>query len=160
MQATLNGFAPDWASTEIKLNVHGATLVEAEDVQGITCSDAVEVGTQRGRGGKKKARGTGQVSNEATLTLYRSGHRAMVRALMAAAPEENGAKRIGLVTFDIFYQHTPPGESTIDLVKLMGCRLIGRSFSGTEGTDLDMVEWPLDIMRLVEVIDGVEVVLL
>jgi hypothetical protein len=160
MTPTLNGFTPDWASCEIKMNVYGASVVEAEDVQGITCSDTLEMGTQRGRGGAKKARGIGQVDNEASLTLYRSGHAAMTRALMAAAPTSNGQKQIGKVAFDIFYQHTPPGESGIFLVKILGCRLAGRSFSLSEGTDLEVVEWPLNIMSLVEVIDDVEVVLL
>lgn len=160
MTPTLNGYVPDWASAEIKLNVYDGSVVESEDVQAITLSDTVEIGTQRGRGGRKKARGVGQADNEASITFYRSGHQAMMRALMAVAPELNGQKQVGLVGFDVFYQHTPPGESGIYLVKILGARLVGRSFSGTEGTDLDMVEWPLNIMSLVEVIDGTEVVLL
>lgn len=164
MTPTFNGNVPDWASAEIVLNVPGGATLDDLDIQGITCADSVEIGIQRGKGGGKKARGVGQADHEASLTLYRTGHLAMSRALMAAAEGagfiSNGAIQIGLVSFDIYYKHTPPGSSEIFLVKVLGCRLVGREFAGTEGTDLDMVTWPLNVMRIVEIIDGKEVVLL
>jgi hypothetical protein len=160
MFPTLNGYSPDWATAEIVLNIPGGLTIEDADVQAITCSDSLDIGTQRGKGGRKKGRGVGQVDNEASMTLYRTGHRTMTRAIMAAAPSTNGQKQLSLVSFDLLYKHTPPGESGIFLVKILGCRLAGRTFSGTEGAELEMVEWPLNIMSIVEVIDGVEVVLL
>lgn len=160
MYPTLNATVPDWASASIVMNVYDGAVVDSEDIKGITCSDSIEFGVQRGKGGKKRARGTGQLDNEASLSLYRTGHQALTRALMAVAPVSNGQRQTGLVGFDIFYQHTPPGSSEIYLVKILGCRRAGREFSGAEGPDVEVVEWPLNIMSIVEVIDGVEVVLL
>jgi hypothetical protein len=161
---TLNGIAPDWACADIVLNVPGGATLEDFDVHDISCSDSLEIGKQRGKGGKKKARGMGQADHEASMTLYRSGGRMLTLAIGAAAEAagfvSNGQIQIGLVAFDIFYKHTPPGQSGIYLVKVMGCRLTGREFGGSEGADLDMVTCPLDPMSIVEVIDGKEYVLL
>lgn len=164
MAATFNGYSPDWASAEIVLNVPGGATLDDLDIQAFNCSDSVEIGIQRGKGGRKKARGVGQADHEASVTLYRSGARQMTRALKAAAKAagfvNEGQIQIGLVSFDFFYKHTPPGSSDIFLVKALGCRLVGREFSGTEGSDLDMVTCPLNVMQIVEIDEGEEVVLL
>lgn len=162
MNPTLNGYSPDWSSAEIVLNVPGGATLDDFDVQAITCSTSVEIGIQRGKGGQKKARGVGVADHEGSLTLYRSGYRALVRALKANAPTNSaGQKQIGLVHFDIFYKHTPPGSAEIfGPIKLLGLRMSGQEFSGAEGSDLEMVTVPLNVMSIVEVIDGEEVVLL
>lgn len=158
---TLNGVAPSWADIEIAIPLYGGPTVKTSDIAALTCSDSVEFGTVRGTsGGRKQKRTTGQEDNEASLTLYRPGHQVLMRALMQLAPTKNGQKKVGLVGFDIIVQHTPPGDTEIYCVKILGCRLAGREFNFAEGTDADQVSVPISCMQIVEVIDGQEVALL
>ncbi len=145
---TLNDVAPSWADVKIDIPVYGGATVQTSDIAAIKWSDKVEVGTVRGTsGGRKKARTTGQYDAEATLTLYKAGWRTLREAL-----QSKNAK-ISLVAFDVIVQHTPPGDSAIHKVKIVGCRVLGRSGESTEGTDPEKIEVPLSVMLIEE--DGV-----
>lgn len=155
----LDGIAPSWADIIVKATPKGAALIDIKDIAAINTGTTVEVGEQRGAsGGRVIKRTTGSVSYEASITLYRSGYQKLVRGLMAIAPTRGNQKVISLAHFGIQVQHTPPGDIEIYEYRLKGCRILGRSLNGAEGTDADQVEVPLSVIEIVDMIDGVEVV--
>lgn len=158
---TLNGIAPSWADIATSYTIYGGKLVEMRDFSDLSWSDTVEVGEQRGAsGGRVMKRTAGAKSSEAACTMYRSGYRQLVKALMEKAPLRGNQRQISLVGFDILIQHTPVGETEIYVTKLKGCRLLGRSYSTSEGSDADKLEVTLNPLEIADIVDGVEVVLL
>lgn len=156
---TLNEVEPSWADARITIPIYSGPTVSTPDIAGIKISDKVDVGIVRGTsGGKKRKRTTGQLDNDASITFYMSGWKLHRDALASVAPlNAAGKKQISLVAFDILYQYTPPGSTGIFTIKVVGCRVVGRSFDGAEGPDAQKVEIPLNIMDIEE--DG-DVVLL
>jgi hypothetical protein len=158
----LDGVAPSWADIIIRATPDGAPLIDIKDIAAINTNSVVEVGEQRGAsGGRVVRRTTGQVSYEASMTLYRSGYQKLVRGLKAAA-ESAGLLRgnqvlISLVHFGIQVQHTPFNDVEIYEYRIKGCRLLGRDLNGAEGTDADQVEVALSPLEIVDMIDGKEI---
>lgn len=145
---TLNEVAPSWADVRIAIPVYDGPMVTTNDIAAMKWSDKVDVGLVRGtNGGRKSKRTTGQLDNDASITFYKEGWRVLRRALATKN------KRISLVGFDILIQHTPPGESGIFTVSILGCRVIGRTSDMAEGADADKIEIPLNTMSIEE--DGV-----
>jgi len=105
-------------------------------------------------------RTTGQGSQEASMTVYRSGFRKLLKSLMAKAPTRGNQLVIGVVAFDVLIQHTPPGETEIYTTKLKGCRYLGDSDDMKEGADADKLDITLNPIEIVQIINGQEVVLL
>jgi hypothetical protein len=158
---SINDIAPSWADIQTTFTVGGGDALDMMDIAGIKWSRKVEVGEQRGAsGGRVMARTTGQGSQEASATLYRSGLRKLLKSLMAKAPSRGNQKVIGVVAFDILIQHTPPGETEIYTVKIKGCRYLGDSDDMKEGNEADKVEVTLNPIEIVQIIDGQEVVLI
>ncbi len=158
---SLNDIEPSWADIAVTFAVFEGALLETADIAGLKWSRKVEVGERRGAsGGRVMARTTGQGSQEASVTLYRSGLRRLIKGLMEKAPTRGNQVRIGLVAFDIMIQHTPPGETEIYQVKIKGCRYLGDADDMKEGTDADKVEVTLNPIEIVNIIDGKEVVLI
>ncbi len=142
---SLNEVEPSWADVQIKFPLYGGPVVKTNDIESIKWSDKVDVGVTRGTsGGRKLKTTTGQYDCDGTVTFYKSGWKTMRQALAAVNP------RMTLARFDILIQHTPPGSSTIHTVKLMGCRVTGRSSDSKEGTDAEKVECSLSVMRIEE----------
>lgn len=158
---SLNDIEPSWADIATTFTVIGGDLLEMADIAGLKWSRKVEVGERRGAsGGRVMARTTGSGSQEASATLYRSGLRKLIRALMKQAPTRGNQVQIGLVAFDIMIQHTPPGETEIYQTKIKGCRYLGDADDMKEGNDADKVEVTLNPIEVVQIIDGKEVVLI
>jgi len=158
---TVDGISPSWADIQATFTVTGGDLLQMSDIAGIKWSRKVEVGEQRGTsGGRVMARTTGQVSYEASATLYRSGLRKLQKALVKKAPTRGNEAVIGVVAFDLLVQHTPPGETEIYTTKIVGCRYLGDSDDMKEGTESDKVEVTLNPIRIVNILDGKEVSLL
>jgi len=108
----------------------------------------VEVGVVRGTsGGRKRKRTTGQADSECTVTFYKTGWKRFRTVLAAKNP------KISLVGFDILIQHTPPGSTEIHNVKIVGCRVLGRSADMAEGADPDKIEVTVNPMLIEE--DGI-----
>lgn len=150
---SLNGVEPSYADIRLQFPIHdGAIYKPGPAVAGVNWSDTVEVGDAPGaNGGRKWRRTTGVYSCEASVTLYRSGWKAFVQEL------KQRSTRLSLVGFDLVIQHTPPvetGDTTIYTVKILGCRLTGRSLSHAEGTDPDKIELTLNPMRIEELEAG------
>lgn len=158
---TLNDIAPSWADVVTTITVHEGSLIDTIDYSAINWGSTVEIGEQRGAsGGRVMKRTTGNKSDEASATYYRSGLRKLLRGLMASAPTRGNQKLVSLAHFDILIQHTPPGEDDIYVTKIKGCRLTGLTSAMTEGPDADQIELTLNPVEVVQIIDGVEVVLL
>lgn len=158
---SLNDIEPSWADIKATFTVFDGDVLEMVDFASIKFGDKVEVGDRRGAsGGRRMARTTGSRSEEASASLYRSGHRRLVKSLASKAPTRGNQKLISLVGFDILIQHTPPGEVEIYTVKIKGCRLLGRDFDFKEGNDADQVAIALNPIEIVEIIDGSEIVLI
>lgn len=157
----LDGIAPSWADVQISCSIYDGALLEVKDIQAINTSRTVEIGKQRGAsGGRTKRRTVGQSDEEASMTLYRTGHKALIRALASVAPVRGNERLISLVHFDIQYQYSPPGSVEIYERKILGCRVIGDTMNDTEGSDPQVVEVPLSVIKIVDVEDGVEIVLI
>ncbi len=149
---TLNEVEPSWADVTITIALYNGPTVSTPDIAGIKISDKVDIGIVRGTsGGKKRKRTTGQLDNDASITFYQSGWVLHRDALASVAPVNvAGQRQISLVGFDIMYQFTPPGSTKIFSLKVVGCRVVGRSFEGAEGPDAQKIEIPLNIMDIEE----------
>ncbi len=106
-------------------------------------------------------RTTGSVSNEASITFYRSGLQKLLRELAKFAPTRaNGQKVLSLVHFGVQVQHTPLGDVEIYDRRWKGVRILGDTHDNAEGTDADTIEVPVSVIEIVDIIDGQEIVLL
>jgi hypothetical protein len=160
---SLNDIEPSWADISVtaQINGIGVGLIQMADISAIKWSRKNEVGQKRGAsGGRVISQTTGQGSQEATWTLYRSGKRNLIRALAQVAPRRGNQARISLVSFDVVIQHTPPGSFDIFEAWLKGCRYLGDSDDNKEGFDPDKVEITLNPVEIADVVDGLEIVLL
>jgi hypothetical protein len=158
---SLIDFADSWASAKFAITPYGSAVLDNADLSAISHSGTVEVGVQKS-GGRVKARTQGDVTYEASATFYRRGLLKFVRAIKDAAPDyaiRDGRVHMSLVGFDVDIHHSPPGQAEISHVRIKGCRLLGYSDAMTEGPDADQVELTLNPIEVVQVIDGVEVLL-
>lgn len=158
----LDGVAPSWADIVVNVTPFGAPLIKMIDIQSINTSRTVEVGYQRGASGGRKLRSTtGSADEEASMTLYASGFDQLVTNLSDVAPTRGNEYLISLVRFNIQLMWTPPGTTAIKERVLEGCRVIGDTLNDTEGSDATVVEVPLSVMRIVDVLpNGRRVVML
>lgn len=155
----IDGIAPSWADVVVKISPTGAALIEMKDIKSVNSSRSVEVGTQKG-GGRVMKRTTGDSSQEASMTLYYDGYIKLLRGIKGLAPLRGNTRLVSLVTFDIQVQYTPPGSVEIFDRRWKGCRIIGDTANGAEGTDANEVEVPLSVIEIVDIVDGEEVALL
>jgi len=156
---SINDIEPSWADISATFCVDGGQALNTIDFAAIKTSRKGEVGERKGPGGRTMARTSGDAKNEASVVLYRSSLRRLIRALMAKAPTRGNQVIIGLVTFDILICHTPPGETEIYKRKIKGCRYMGESIDDKEGNDADKIEVSLSVAEIVDIIDDKEVVL-
>jgi len=161
----LDGDAPSFADIAVKAQLGAGLLsgplIDIRDIAAISTATTVEIGDQRGAsGGRVLRRTTGSVSYEASLTLYRSGYQNLIKALGLIAPLRNGQRVLSVVPFQIVVQHTPSWSTEIYEYRLEGVRLAGRTMNGAEGPDADQVEVPINVLQIVDVVLGVEHVML
>ncbi len=158
---TLNGTAVSWSEIEIIANVSGGGSFPDLDWKTLDHEEKIDRTFQRGQGGRIKAKTTGQLTPAASGSLYRSGLRELVRAVKAVAPQDAaGRYQVSKVRFDLVINHSYTDDTEIYCVKLLGCSLDKKSFKHAEGADADLVDVDLNPMRIIEMIDGDEVVLL
>jgi hypothetical protein len=158
---TLNGIAPSWAECEIVMNVDGGGSVPDIDWKNLDYEDKIDRAIQRGPGGRPKSKTTGQSTSTGSGTLYRSGYDALIAALIAVAPVDS-ANRVQLskARFDLVVTHSYEADAKIYTVKLLGCSLDKRGAKHGEGIEADTIDVDLSPMKIVEMINGREVVLL
>ncbi|HEX5046715.1 MAG TPA: hypothetical protein VFX89_06300 [Gammaproteobacteria bacterium] len=156
-----NGFAVSWADLEAKISPDGGDLFSIDDIAAFHTGRTVEVGEQRGRtGGRVKKHTLGAGSQEASVTFYRDGYQKFLRKLAALAPMRGNQAVLTAVVFTIDFKHTPLNDDEIYQRIVRGCRVIGDTIDGAEGTDADQIEVPLLCKEIVDMIDGKEVVLI
>lgn len=162
---SVNGIDPSWSDIQITFNVTDGVSLTIDDIAGVKATRKVDVAVSRGAsGGRPKRRTTGSVEYDASLNLYRSGRRKLIKALIPIA-ESLGHVRgnqtlIALVTFDVLIQHTPPGETEIYSRKVKGARYLGDTDDMKEGNEADQQEVPLSVIEIVDIIDGKEIALI
>lgn len=160
----LDGIAPSWA--DLKLTVtgyNGGRTIETKDISAFSTGATIEIGEQRGTGGKLRRRTRGQATYECSMTLYLAGWIEFCKMLKEVAPVEQGRRKLSLAHFDCFEQFILPATSddeTIYQTKVLGCRIAGRAKNLAEGTDAAAVEVPISIVEVVDIIDGEECVLI
>jgi hypothetical protein len=158
---SLNDNEPSWADIATTFTVSKGPLLAMSSIAGLKWGRKVDTGARRGAsGGRVTARTTGEGSQTASASLYRSGMRQLLKGLMTQAPKRGDQLLIGLVAFDILIQHTPPGESEIYQVKIKGCRYLEDADDMKEGADPDKIDITLNPMEIVNIINGIEVVLI
>lgn len=166
MFESINGRAVGWAELKGTINVAGGIALPTLDVKSITHESTVERGEKRGAGGGNvRGRTTGQLSNTASATFYRDGFRSLKKALAAAAALSgavnlDGHVQLSKVTFDYVVTHDWVDDPEIYCIKLLGCHLDKESGKHEEGTDPETVDVDLNPLRIVEIVDGIETVLL
>ncbi len=162
MLSTLNGESPSWADIETTIAIPGGQTLQTIDYKSIDWDSDVKEGEQRGASGGRKMKGTtGEKTDGASAVFYKSGMKALKRALMAVAPKDSaGRPKLSLVRFNIVVKHSVGDDPDIHVVKLLGCRLLKNAEKHAEGTDPNTVECTLNPLEIVEVIDGVDTVLL
>lgn len=158
---TLNETPVSWSEIEIVANVSGGGSFPDIDFKSLDCESKVDRGFQRGQGGHVKSKTTGMLTDTASASLYRSGLRALVRALGAVAPQDAaGRYQLSKVRFDLIVNHSFADDSDIHCLKILGCSLDKTTFKMAEGADADVVDVDLNPIRIIEVVDGKEMVLL
>ena len=156
-----NENACSWADMTLKLSGDGLEALDIKDISAVNTGVSMEFGVQKA-GGRPMRRTTGEVSYEASLTMYRSGYLNLLRTIKNASSAETRGdiKLLSLVTFDLIFLHSVPGDDNIYKVEIKGCRLAGRTLNGAEGTDADQVEVPLNPMEIIDTVDGERVAFL
>lgn len=155
---SLNDFEPGWADVTCKASIDKGKLLDMEDMAALKWSRKVDVGMRKRRG-RPFARTYGSSGFEASMTLYRGCRRKFIEGLMEKAPTRGDEVLIGLVSFDLVIQHSPIGAAKIDIVKILGCRYLGDANDLKEGDDPDQLEITLNPLKIVEVINGKNVLL-
>lgn len=155
----LDGISPSWADVICRCSAPGAPLLEMKDIKAINTNCTIEIGEQRA-GGRLKKRTTGSSKHEASLTVYRNAWNEWLRNNGSLMYTRGNQRIYGLLHFGIQVQHTPPGSVEIFEYRIKGCRVTGRTLNGSEGNDADVVEIPLSPAEIVDVLDGIEYVIL
>lgn len=159
----LDGIVPSWADVIVKASPVGAPLIDMVDIKSIDTGTELEIGEQRGAsGGRVLKRTTGSGKQTAKMVLYSSGFVKFLRGLKGIAPSRKGGaqKVIGLAHFGLQIQFTPIGSVEIYETRIKGCRYTGRGLNAAEGTDAQTVDVGLNPIEIVDMIDGIECVLI
>lgn len=157
----LDGVEPSFADIAIRVKPDGGSLVDIVDIVSINTATSLEIGETRGPGGWVRKRTSGRPSQEASMTLWRSGWQTFLRDLKALAPVAGGQRRISLVHFTIYVAHALPAPNDAEIweYRIKSCRVAGRTINAAEGSEAQQVEVPLSTSQIADVIDGEEVIL-
>jgi hypothetical protein len=166
---SLNDIEPSWADVGITFALSAGLapgpVIPMSAIAAIKWSRKVDVGERRGAsGGRVMAQTTGQLTNDATMTLYKSGKQIFLVALTAMAQAQGLVRGnqaiISLVRFDITIQYTPPGSTDLYESAIKGCRYLGDDDDAKEGTDPSKIDITMKPIEIADLINGVEAVLL
>lgn len=166
MFESINGRAVSWSELLATTNIVGSIPFPQPDLKSCDHGSKVDQSDKRGAsGGRVTARTTGALTNTATATWYRAGLRDFKKALTSAAMaaghiNSDGHVQLSKVKFDLVITHSYDDDPEIYCIKLLGCSLVGDSLKHAEGTEADTVDVELNPLHRVEVINGVDTVLL
>lgn len=138
----INGHRVSWASVEIGL---GTTITRG--VKSADYSDTLTPGKMRGTGPNVIGRSRGEYDAKVSVELYAKEEQTWAQAILALAPV--AGMGLGEIAFPLVFQYAELSDpSQVITDTLEGCRVAGRSYSGSEGSDLLTVKFDLDITRL------------
>lgn len=162
LYSNVNGYEISWSSIRVVVNVNDGTTLDATDCEGIKWDSKLETALSYGTSGGRPMKETeGKVKHTASMTLSKSGIRALKTALGAVAPTRGSQKLIGAVRFSVVIQHTTVTDPT-DVYEtiLSGCRFRGETEDNKEGVDALLNEVQLDPIDIVQTISGSEYALI
>lgn len=162
LYSNVNGYEVSWSSIRVVVNVNDGTTLDAYDCEGIKWDSKLETAMSYGTSGGRPMKETeGKVKHTASMTLSKSGIRALKEALGEVAPTRGSQKLIGAVRFSIVIQHaTVSDPDDIYETILSGCRFRGETEDNKEGVDALLNEVQLDPIDIVQTINGVEYALI
>lgn len=154
----IDGIVPSFVDIIARATPGGGSILEVGDIAKVSRKRAVTIGEQSS-GGRVKKRTTGTVKYEMTVAFYYDAWLRYVEALAAVAPSRGNQKRIGLVHVGWQIQYTPIGSVQKFEWRAKGARLIGDSMDAAEGDDPNQVEVPFNVIEIVDMVNGVEVLM-
>lgn len=152
--STLDSQAKSWADLIATVVVHDGATVDDVDLSALAWGATRSRGMQR-KHGRKYARTRGTTDYSASATFFDSGWEAVRLALQAVATTK--ALEIFDVSFDIIAKRKPVDSTTVETAVLENCCLNEASADYSEGDDPDQHTVAIDVMRVFEIADGVEV---
>jgi hypothetical protein len=158
---TLNGTPTSWTDIKITAQVNGGVELPSLDWKSFDWSSEIKRGDQK-KGGRVVRRSSGEKTDTASGSLYRSGLDEFVDALVLVAPKDSlGRAQISKVKVDFIIEHSFEDDpDDIHIVKFLGCHLDKIAGKHAEGPEVDTVDVDLNPMEIVMVRKGVDVVLL
>jgi hypothetical protein len=157
----LDGNAPSWADITTTINIQGGESFKDIDYKEIKWASAVALGEQRGAsGGRVMRRTTGELTETGSAVYYRSGLRKLLKAMAPQMQTRGNQRLITTATFNIVIIHKVPGDDEIYHHEMRGCRLTGLDATMTQGPDAEEIALSLNPLSNVDIIGGVEYVLL
>ena len=166
MFESINGRAVSWSELLATANIRGGIPLLQPDLKSCDHASKVERGEKRGTsGGRVVARTSGSLTNTASGTWYKAGLRDFKKSLASAAisggfVNSDGHAQLSKVAFDIVITHSYDDDPEIYCTKLLGCHLDGDSGKHAEGNEAETVDVELNPLQIVEVVNGIETVLL
>lgn len=152
-----------WADIWVSFTIPGGATLKNLKSNGVKFGAKLDSGrSQETGGGRETGETTGMVKNEGSIGLSRKANADLIAALAAVAPERDGAKQIGLVSFSVLIKHILVVDpDTIYTTELIGCRyrsMVSDLKPGTEADYMDIDLKPLQIFQYLP--DGTKVSLL
>ncbi len=150
---SVDGDECSWADIGLKIQMPGSKTIDWADVEAVKTGRKVDVGESRGTSGGRVMKTTaGAETDEASITVTRSGHAVLTEALEEAAVKlglvRGDEVAIAGVRFGLLVQWTPLGASRIYQTRLTGCRFLGDSNDNKQGTDADTIEITLNPIKI------------
>lgn len=144
----VNGDYVSSLEAEVSARWIGGTF-ELTDVQSVDWKDKVTLTKVYGRGDEAIGRSGGMVEAEdgsLAVTLAQ----AVEFEEKAVASIVSGKKRLSRVQFDVTIKYAVNDDSPVIVVRMGGCRIIGRDGKVEAGkADPQIRTWPLSVMRIV-----------
>lgn len=147
MTTTINKIPYDFHDTLIDIMVNGESVASIEGITSLDYSDSVEFGDLRGRGRKILDVTDGELSSEASVTVYRYAYDQIVEV----------CRTLGLGWYDlrfdlsVVYSH---GDSLARTDRITRCRFAGREQSHSASPDALVVTLPIKVAGEI-ICDGV-----
>lgn len=153
--STLASQARSWADLLATIVIHDGETLEDVDIASLSVGASRSRGTQL-KHGKKYARTRGTTDYSGSVTFYDSGWDAFMPAMQAQA----SAKNLALfdVSFDIIVKRKAVDSTDVSTHIVRDCVIDEDSWDFSEGDDPDQTAITLNVMQLVQIVDGEEVV--
>jgi hypothetical protein len=84
----------------------------------------------------------------------------LAAATTAGYVNADGQVQLSLVTFDIIITHSWLDDPEIYVLKLLNCRYLKETGKHEEGPEIETVDVTIDPLRIIEVVNGIDTVLL